>query len=149
MSGGLGASPRPKPPLAFPRQLYSFSRLSESLEQAIAATVSKTKYSYKGEQRTKKLIKCAVVKFVLRPYDCRYKVVRLLKSSTDFKTVSFLRCFVFDLGCFELRYPFSILLEYGLRGTISKNGIPRQGLFPMNVDCFQPDWLLLLIPSLV
>ena len=123
--------------------------VSHVVARECAATVSKTKYSYKGEQRTKKLIKCAVVKFVLRPYDCRYKVVRLSKLSTDFKTVSFLLCFVFDLGCFELRYPFSILLKYGLRGTISKTGIPRQGLFPMNADCFRPDWLLLLIPSLV
>ena len=33
---GLGcpASPRSKPPLAFPTQMFSFSRLSGSLEQA-------------------------------------------------------------------------------------------------------------------
>ena len=31
---GSPASPRPKPPLAFHTQFFSFSRLSESLEQA-------------------------------------------------------------------------------------------------------------------
>ena len=31
---GRGASPRPKPPLAFPTRLFSFSRLSGSLGQA-------------------------------------------------------------------------------------------------------------------
>ena len=34
MHTGSPASPQPKPPLAFRMQFFSFSRLSESLEQA-------------------------------------------------------------------------------------------------------------------